>query len=119
MPVEVVEQEPMRDFGSKLADYEASDEPVMDLNSLESERTQFLRQNDETVDNEAEADDDAVRCIPKVMQVSFKLQKLSSISKYFSGILIEIESRLLPIDFLKGEIIRGSCHTCANIQRSS
>ena len=38
----------MRDFGSKLADYEASDEPVMDLNSLESERTSFLRQNDET-----------------------------------------------------------------------
>ena len=74
MPVEVVEQEPMRDFGSKLADYEASDEPVMDLNSLESERTQFLRQNDETVvDNEAEGDDDAVRCIPKVMQVSSKI----------------------------------------------
>ena len=63
----------MRDFGSKLADYEASDDPVMDLNSLESERTQFLRQNDDTeVVNEAEGDDDdAVRCIPKVMQVSF------------------------------------------------
>ena len=74
VPVEVVEQEPMRDFGSKLADYEASDDPVMDLNSLESERTQFLRQNDDTeVVNEAEGDDDddAVRCIPKVMQVSF------------------------------------------------
>ena len=64
----------MRDFGSKLADYEASDEPVMDLNSLESERTSFLRQNDETeIGNEAEGDDDAVRCIPKVMQVSLKL----------------------------------------------
>jgi len=72
VPVEVVEQEPMRDFGSKLADYEASDDPVMDLNSLESERTQFLRQNDDTeVTDVAEEgdDDDAVRCIPKVMQV--------------------------------------------------
>ena len=69
----MVEQEPMRDFGSKLADYEASDDPVMDLNSLESERTQFLRQNDDTeVTDVAEEgdDDDAVRCIPKVMQVS-------------------------------------------------
>ena len=74
VPVEVVEQEPMRDFGSKLADYEASDDPVMDLNSLESERTQFLRQNDDTevtdVAEEGGDDDDAVRCIPKVMQVS-------------------------------------------------
>ena len=74
VPVEVVEQEPMRDFGSKLADYEASDDPVMDLNSLESERTQFLRQNDDTevtdVAEEGDDDDDAVRCIPKVMQVS-------------------------------------------------
>ena len=75
VPVEVVEQEPMRDFGSKLADYEAlADEPVMDLNSLESERTQFLRQAETEVNNDAEVDendDDAVRCIPKVMQVSF------------------------------------------------
>jgi len=73
VPVEVVEQEPMRDFGSKLADYEAlADEPVMDLNSLESERTQFLRQAETEVNNDAEVDendDDAVRCIPKVMQV--------------------------------------------------
>ena len=65
----------MRDFGSKLADYEAlADEPVMDLNSLESERTQFLRQAETEVNNDAEVDendDDAVRCIPKVMQVSF------------------------------------------------
>ena len=64
----------MRDFGSKLADYEAlADEPVMDLNSLESERTQFLRQAETEVNNDAEVDendDDAVRCIPKVMQVS-------------------------------------------------
>lgn len=76
VPVEVVEQEPMRDFGSKLADYEAlADEPVMDLNSLESERTQFLRQAETEINNDAEevdeGDDDAVRCIPKVMQVSF------------------------------------------------
>ena len=72
VPVEV-ENQPrnvaqMKDFGSRLGDFEDTDEPIMDLNGLEAERAGFLRQND---DSQVEPEDDnAIRCIPKVMQVS-------------------------------------------------
>lgn len=84
VPVEV-ENQPrnvaqMKDFGNRLGDFEDTDEPVMDLNNLEQQqssiRTSFLRQSDageETTESTApgaEDDDDAIRCIPKVMQVS-------------------------------------------------
>lgn len=81
MPVEV-ENQPrnvaqMKDFGNRLGDFEDTDEPVMDLNNLEGQssiRSSFLRQSDageETTETTASGgDDDAIRCIPKVMQVS-------------------------------------------------
>ena len=79
MPVEV-ENQPrnvaqMKDFGSRLNDFAEIEEPVMDLENLEAidskNRQNFLRQSDPNEGNNGEnLDDDAVRCIPKVMQVS-------------------------------------------------
>merc|ERR1712241_568108 len=71
IPVEVLEFEPrnvdqMKDFGSRLGDFQEAEEPAMDLENLN--RQNFLRQTDSGV-TEAPQDDDAIRCIQKVMQV--------------------------------------------------
>ena len=77
VPVEI-KSEPrnvaqMKEFGNQLAKLQDTEDPIMDLNDLEEQprplRQSFLRQNDE---NENADDDDQIRCIPKVMQVSFK-----------------------------------------------
>jgi len=71
IPVEVLEFEPrnvdqMKDFGSRLGDFQEAEEPAMDLENLN--RQNFLRQTDPGV-TEAPQDDDEIRCIQKVMQV--------------------------------------------------
>jgi len=78
VPVEV-ENQPrnvaqMKDFGNRLAaEYDETEGPVMNLQDLEERplRQSFLRQNDpnEGDTNEDLEDDNAIRCIPKVMQV--------------------------------------------------
>ena len=56
----------MKDFGSRLGDFQEAEEPAMDLENLN--RQNFLRQTDSGV-TEAPQDDDEIRCIQKVMQV--------------------------------------------------
>ena len=56
----------MKDFGSRLGDFQEAEEPAMDLENLN--RQNFLRQTDPGV-TEAPQDDDEIRCIQKVMQV--------------------------------------------------
>ena len=78
IPVEVLEYEPrnvdqMKDFGSRLGDYQEAEEPAMDLENLKSERFGFLRQTDPGVTEAPPVDDDEIRCIQKVMQVWIKL----------------------------------------------
>ena len=64
----------MKDFGSRLGEFDDIEGPVMNLQDLDDNagnRQNFLRQNDPNpADNETPADDDAIRCIPKVMRVS-------------------------------------------------
>ena len=82
IPVEVLEFEPrnvdqMKDFGSRLGEFEEAEEPAMDLENLNSQasRSEFLRQTDTGVTStgggaeEGSGDDDEIRCIQKVMQV--------------------------------------------------
>ena len=78
VPVEV-ENQPrnvaqMKDFGNRLAaEYDETEGPVMNLQDLEERplRQSFLRQNDPNEgDTTEDLDDNAIRCIPKVMQVS-------------------------------------------------
>lgn len=77
VPVEV-ENQPrnvaqMKDFGNRLAaEYDETEGPVMNLQDLEERplRQSFLRQNDPNEgDTTEDLDDNAIRCIPKVMQV--------------------------------------------------
>ena len=64
----------MKDFGNRLAaEYDETEGPVMNLQDLEERplRQSFLRQNDPNEgDTTEDLDDNAIRCIPKVMQVS-------------------------------------------------
>ena len=82
IPVEVIEDdafEPrnvdhMQDFGSRLGDFQEAEEPAMDLENLKSDRFGFLRQTDSGVtEAPEEADDDEIRCIQKVMQVTYNV----------------------------------------------
>jgi hypothetical protein len=75
IPVEVENQPKniaqMKDFGSRLGEFDDIEGPVMNLQDLENNgnRQDFLRQNDPNEGAIEPADDDAIRCIPKVMQV--------------------------------------------------
>jgi hypothetical protein len=76
IPVEVLGQEPrnvdqMQDFGQRLSEFEDTEAPVMTLDQLNGNptRSNFVRQSDTS----APADDDEIRCIPKVMQVHKKI----------------------------------------------
>ena len=79
IPVEVENQPKniaqMKDFGSRLGEFDDIEGPVMNLQDLENNgnRQDFLRQNDPNEGAIEPADDDAIRCIPKVMQVSQSL----------------------------------------------
>ena len=81
IPVEVENQPKniaqMKDFGSRLGEFDDIEGPVMNLQDLENNgnRQDFLRQNDPNEGAIEPADDDAIRCIPKVMQVSQSLYK--------------------------------------------
>ena len=81
IPVEVENQPKniaqMKDFGSRLGEFDDIEGPVMNLQDLENNgnRQDFLRQNDPNEGAIEPADDDAIRCIPKVMQVSQSLLK--------------------------------------------
>merc|ERR1712203_462479 len=57
--------------GSRLGEFDDIEGPVMNLQDLENNgnRQDFLRQNDPNEGAIEPADDDAIRCIPKVMQV--------------------------------------------------
>ena len=64
----------MQDFGSRLGDFQEAEEPAMDLENLKSDRFGFLRQTDSGVtEAPEEADDDEIRCIQKVMQVTYNV----------------------------------------------
>ena len=79
IPVEVENQPKniaqMKDFGSRLGEFDDIEGPVMNLQDLENNgnRQDFLRQNDPNEGAIEPVDDDAIRCIPKVMQVSQSL----------------------------------------------
>ena len=89
----------MKDFGSRLGDFQEAEEPAMDLENLN--RQNFLRQTDPGV-TEAPQDDDEIRCIQKVMQVgSATTLGCTNVQKVLNSYLTPVSPFFVSKGFIK------------------